>query len=126
LEQLSADLPAQQDDFLSPSLPSFEEQLDAALPEQHEDLPSLDSDLASLEQEDLLSVQAAFFSSFPWAELSFSDMARPLMPENFIEDCLVFDFVVVALSEVVASDCALAAKAKNANTLRIRTFFIEL
>lgn len=30
------------------------------------------------------------------------------------------------LLEVEASDCALAAKAKNANTLRIRTFFIEV
>jgi hypothetical protein len=32
---------------------------------------------------------------------------------------------VVDFEEVEASDCALAAKAKKANTLRIRTFFIE-
>tara|TARA_B100001093_G_C26507603_1_gene876112 strand:- start:162 stop:335 length:174 start_codon:yes stop_codon:yes gene_type:complete len=32
----------------------------------------------------------------------------------------------VDLLEVDASDCALAVKAKNAKTLRIRTFFIEV
>ena len=49
LEQLSADLPEQQEDFLSPPLPSLE-QLEADLPAQQEDLPSFASDFASLEQ----------------------------------------------------------------------------
>jgi hypothetical protein len=62
LEQLSADLPEQQEDFLSPSLLSFEEQLAADLPAQQEDLPSLAPDFASFEHDDFEELQDAAFS----------------------------------------------------------------
>ena len=61
LEQLSADFPAQQEDFLSPSLASFEEQLEADFPAQQEDLPSF-SDFASFEHVDFEELHEAFFS----------------------------------------------------------------
>ena len=120
LEQPSADLPAQQDDFLSPSFPSFE-QVAADLPEQQEDLPSLAPDLASLEHDDLEELQAAPFSevaAFPPPNATF--LVEASAADLVSATCVVVDFL-----EVEASDCALAAKAKNANTLRIRTFFIE-
>ena len=62
LEQLSADLPEQQEDFLSPALPSFEEQLEADFPAQQEDLPSFEPDFASFEQEDFEALHEAAFS----------------------------------------------------------------
>ena len=61
MEQLSAALPEQQEDFLSPSLPSLE-QLEADLPAQQEDLPSLAPDFASFEQDDLDELHDAAFS----------------------------------------------------------------
>ena len=61
MEQLSADLPEQQEDFLSPSLPSLE-QLEADLPAQQEDLLSLAPDFASFEQDDFEELHDAAFS----------------------------------------------------------------
>lgn len=61
LEQLSADLPEQQEDFLSPALPSLE-QLAADFSAQQEALPSLAPDFASFEQEDLEELHEAAFS----------------------------------------------------------------
>ena len=62
LEQLSADLPEQQEDFLSPALPSLEEQLAADFPAQQEAFPSLAPDFASFEQVDFEELHAAAFS----------------------------------------------------------------
>ena len=61
MEQLSADLPEQQEDFLSPFLPSLE-QLEADLLAQQEDLPSLAPDFESLEQDDFEALLDAAFS----------------------------------------------------------------
>jgi len=61
LEQLSADLPEQQEDFLSPSFASLE-QLEADFPAQQDDLPSLAPDFASLEQDDVEELDEAAFS----------------------------------------------------------------
>ncbi len=117
LASLFADLPEQQDAFLSPSFADFEEQHDAW--DLLQELLSLLPDFASFALADFAAPR----------DVAFSFNAAPPRATFFMEPSEV---LVLAISEeedlldVEASDWALAAKAKNANTLRIRTFFIEV
>jgi len=125
LEQLSADL-SEQHDFpsLLSAVEDFEEQHDADFPsldfpllsaedfdEQH-DAPSFPFALSPLLLVDLLSA----FAAFPPRATLFADEPASLV-------CATSDEVVFAAE--LASVCALAAKAKNAKTLKISTFFMK-
>jgi len=99
LEQLPAALPAQQDDILSPSLPSLE-QVDADLLEQQEDLPSLAPDFASFEEDDFEELQAAPFSevaAFPPPKATF--LVEASAADLVSATCEVVDFLEVEASD---------------------------
>lgn len=112
LSQEAADFPEQQEAFF-PASAVFPAQQEAALLSQEDFLPSfLLLAFVSLLFDVLLS--AVFV---PLSETFFRDW----LPSFEVTVFSVDDFEVV----VEASVWALTANAKNANTLRIRTFFIQ-